>query len=452
MSDFMPAPPAPDAVRPPVTEDPAPQTRTALTPLGAIAASLVILVVALAFFAFMASSRRKPPTKPFVESRTGVEVVEVGPRKITPRVDGYGRARPTRRVTISAEVGGRVATIHRELEDGNLLPQGATVVAIDSADATATQAQAQAQLESAQAEVQRLLTTGKWLGERLKLADDTLRLELADLQRARDLKARGIDSERGLDQAQRAVVGARDAKLTLLQSEGLLAPQLAAARAKAIEARSRLDRSTRDLERCRIVLPFAGLVAKVQIEAHQQISPGQVLFELWEVERLEIPVSLSLSDAFLLSEELSSAPAMGRVEVRYELPGVSRHWPGRLLRFEPLQGETQTLRAVVEVESRQGLVPEAFCHVTLEGLAQDMALALPVSAIQEGGRVYLAVPDAKDVVRLQIKTVRTGRRSGAWVEVLAGLEAGAQVIVSPLERAIEGLPLVTQVKTEGVSK
>jgi len=451
MSDTLPTSSAADSKEPAAAPE-APATRTTLTPLGAVAASAVILALALAFFAFMASSRRKPPTKPFVESRTGVEVVEVGQRKITPRVEGYGRARPTRRVTISAEVGGRVASIHPELEDGHLLPEGATVVAIDSADATATQAQAQAQLESAEAEVLRLTTTRKWLGERLKLAEDTLRLELADLERARDLKARGIDSERGLDQAQRAVVGARDAKLTLQQSEGLLAPQLAAARARVIEARSRLDRSTRDLQRCQIVLPFAGLVAKVQIEAHQQISPGQVLFELWEVERLEIPVSLSLSDAFLLSEELSTAPAMGRVEVRYELPGVSRRWPGRVLRFEPLQGETQTLRAVVEVESRQGLVPEAFCHVTLEGLAQDMSLALPVSALQEGGRVYLAVPDEEGVVRLAIKTVRTGRRSGSWVEVLAGIEAGALVIVSPLERAIEGLPLVTTNKSEGVSK
>jgi multidrug resistance efflux pump len=428
------------------------ETRTELSVLGSIAASIAILGGAVVLFMILAGMRRKPPVKPYVETKTGVEVVEVGPRQITPSVEGYGRARPTRRVTISAEVGGRVATIHTALEDGRLVTKGATVVAIDSADATASLAQAQAQLASAQGEVERLVATKHWLAQRLELAEDTLRLELADLDRARDLKRRGIDSERGQDQAERAVVRARDAKLTLQQSAGLLGPQLAVARARVAEARARLTTATRDLERCQIVLPFSGLLAQVQVEAHQQVAPGQTLFELWEVERLEIPVSLSLGDAFLLSEQLGTAPSTGRVEVRYELPGQTRRWPGRVLRFEPLQGETQTLRAVVEVESRQGLVPEAFCHVILEGPPLEMRLALPVAAIQEGGRVYLAEPDDKGQDRLAIKTIRTGKRSGAWVEVLAGLERGSRVIVSPLERAIEGLPLVTNAQTRGVSK
>lgn len=429
-----------------------PETRTELSVLGSIVASAGILVLSVALFGLFAGLRRKPPVKPFVESRTGVEVVEVGPRSVTPSVEGYGRARPPRRVTISAEVGGRVATIHEGLDDGHLLPGGATVVWIDSADASAALTQAEAQLASAEGEVARLQETRTWLAQRLKLAEETLRLEVADLARARDLNRRGIDSERGQDQAERAVVQARDAKLTLEQSAGLLGPQLAVARARVVEAQARLATARRDLERCQVVLPFSGLLAQVQVEAHQRINAGQTLFELWEVERLEIPVSLSLGDAFLLSEELGVAPATGRVEVRYELPGQTRRWPGRVLRFEPLQGETQTLRAVVEVEARQGLVPEAFCHVVLEGPPLEMALALPVAAIQEGGRVYLAEPDDTGQDRLAIKTVRTGRRSGAWVEVLAGLERGARVIVSPLERAIEGIPLVTNAQTRGVSK
>lgn len=429
------------------------ETRTELNLLGSIVASIAIIAGASVLFGILASMRRKPPVKPFVESKTGVEVVEVGPRQVTPSVEGYGRARPTRRVTISAEIGGRVATIHPSLEDGHLVPAGATVVAIDSADATAALTQAQAQLASAEGEVERLQATKTWLGERLALAEETLRLEQADLARARDLKQRGIENERGQDQAERAVVRARDAKLTLQQSAGLLGPQIAVARARVVEARARLDTAQRDLERCRVVLPFSGLLAQVQVEAHQRVTAGQTLFELWEVERLEIPVSLSLSDALLLSRDLVQAPATGRVEVRYELPGQTRRWPGRVLRFEPLQGETQTLRAVVEVESRQGLVPEAFCHVILEGPPLAMELALPVAAIQEGGRVYVVEPDDKGQDRLAIKTVRTGKRSGSWVEVLAGLERGARVIVSPLERAIEGLPLVTSAPgSRGVSK
>lgn len=426
--------------------------QTSLSPLGAIVASAVILMGAVALFGILSSLRRTAPTKPFVESRVGVRVVEVGPRQITPQVEGYGRARPSRRITISADVAGRVATIHAGLEDGQALPAGASVVAIDSADATATLAQAQAQLETAKAEVDRLESSRTYTTQRLVLADDTLRLEVSDLERAKDLKAKGIENERGLDQAQRAVVRARDARLTLLQTQAILPPQLAAARARVAEAQARRVRSALDLERCEIVLPFAGVVAMVQVEAHQRIGVGQALFELWEVNRLEIPVSLSLADGLLLSDELGSAPRLGRVEVSYELPGLVRSWPGRVLRFEPLQGETQTLQAVVQVEAQQGLVPQAFCHVTLEGPTREIGLALPVEALQEGGRVYLARRDEAGQDRLVIAAVRTGKRSGPWVEVLSGLRAGDRVVVSPLERAIEGLPLVTSGESQAVSK
>ncbi|MBL4844398.1 MAG: hypothetical protein JKY65_02625 [Planctomycetes bacterium] len=426
--------------------------RTALTPLGAIAASFAILFGASAVFGLLASMGRTPPTKPFVESRAGVRVVEVGPRRVTPRVEGYGRARPARRITISADVSGRVVSIHPGLEDGRVLTGGTSVVAIDSADAVAALAQSQASLATAKAEVDRLEASRTWVSQRLRLADESLRLEEADLERARDLKTKGIENDRGLDQALHAVVRARDSRLTLLQTQALLRPQLAAARARVAEASARRDKSALDLQRCVIVLPFTGVVAKVRVEAHQRIAVGQALFELWDVERLEIPVSLSLGDALLLDPSLGATPRLGSVEIRYELPGLVQRWPGRVTRFEPLQAETQTLQAVVEVEARPGLVPQAFCHVTLEGPARELALALPLEALQEGGRVYLARRDEKGQDRLVVATIRTGQRSGSWIEVLAGLEPGARVIVSPLERAIEGLPLVVSTDTKGVSK
>ncbi|HBP20467.1 MAG TPA: hypothetical protein DEA08_22080 [Planctomycetes bacterium] len=77
-----------------------------------------------------------------------------------------------------------------------------------------------------------------------------------------------------------------------------------------------------------------------------------------------------------------------------------------------------------------------FVQVNLSGPPRDIPLALPVEALQEGERVYL-IQDGK----LAMRRVQRGRRIGRWVTITGGLAAGEQVIVSPLERAIEGIPL-----------
>lgn len=452
---------APAAATPvPAAADPAghaPQEELNLA--GSALATFVVVLIAVAIFGVLARAGRTPPVKPFVETKVGVRVVTLGPKRVVPRVEGFGRARPRRRVSIAAETGGRILSIHPQLEDGHTLPQGATVVEIEPADAAAALAQAEAQLASAKAEVRRLEAQRGWLEQRRVLAQETLALEEAEFARAKDLKSRGIDTDRNLDAARSAVVRARDAQIGVLQSQDLLGPQLQVAEAKVAEAEARQRSAALELTRCTITLPFAGLIAKVAVEAHQRVNPGQVLFELWDTERLEVPVALTLSDALLLSDRLGADPGLGQVEVRYELPGTIQRWQGRVLRFEPLDAQTQTLRAVVEVrnpgeEASQGsaLVPDAFCTVTIEGPPRELQLALPIDAIQEGGRVYVA-REVEGVARLAIASVRTGRQVGGWVEVLAGLEPGEQVIVSPMERAVEGTPLVPDAEPrQGVSK
>ena len=96
-------------------------------------------------------------------------------------------------------------------------------------------------------------------------------------------------------------------------------------------------------------------------------------------------------------------------------------------------------RFVVAVENppqATPLLPEVFCRVSLEGAVSQRGLTIPLTAIQERGQVYV-VRDG----RLAIAEPRLGRRLGRWVIVEQGLEAGDQVIVSPLEKVVEGIAL-----------
>jgi len=398
-----------------------------------------ILALALGVFVLLKSSRKAPPRKPSVTKKVGVKVVAAGPQRITPQVQGLARTRPRRRVVISAEVGGQVAWIHEHLEDGAHLDSGTVVLQIDAVDQRAQLARVEATLASARAEVARLEASERFLTDRLEVAKETLALERRELARVEGLESGGINTQRELEEARRSVLRARDALIGLDQTSVLLAPQLRAAQARVQEQEAQRVLARLDLERTTIRLRFAGQLAAVNVEAHQRVAPGTVLFELWDDGAVEVPVVLPLAEASLLAPDLRATP-LQRVEVVFEQQGEVLRWPGQLIRFEPVDAETQTVRAVVRVQdaTRGGLPLSAgmFVQVHLTGPPRDVPLALPVEALQEGDRVYL-IQDGK----LAMRRVQRGRRIGRWVTITGGLAAGEQVIVSPLERAIEGIPL-----------
>ncbi|MBX3470365.1 MAG: efflux RND transporter periplasmic adaptor subunit, partial [Planctomycetes bacterium] len=185
--------------------------------------------------------------------------------------------------------------------------------------------------------------------------------------------------------------------------------------------------------------PFAGQVVAAPVQAQEHVAAGQVLFELHDLSRIEVPVPLPLDEAALLAPGLGAVPA--RVTVGQDA------WDGVLARLEPVDAATQTVRAVVVVEREGGrtpLPPGAFCRVALRAPPLEAGVVIPLEALQERDRVYVARDE-----RLEVVAVRPGRRLGRWRVIEAGLAPGALVVVSPLERAVAGTALTVVVEPEG---
>jgi multidrug efflux pump subunit AcrA (membrane-fusion protein) len=129
-----------------------------------------------------------------------------------------------------------------------------------------------------------------------------------------------------------------------------------------------------------------------------------------------------------------------RARVTFEDDGTVVQWDGLLRRFEPVDPQTQTVKAVVEVRGRSqddlALAANVFCRVTISTRPVPTTTAIPLAALQERNRVFLLREGVLDVVEVEI-----GRRLGSWVEIRAGLSAGDLVITSTLEKPIEGTPL-----------
>ena len=93
----------------------------------------------------------------------------------------------------------------------------------------------------------------------------------------------------------------------------------------------------------------------------------------------------------------------------------------------------------------------SFARVVFQG-APRRALLVPVKAIQRRGQVSSVYVVQDGVARLRL--IRVGTSSSAGVEVLAGLDAGESIVVSPLTQLADGAPVTVGnvlTPTEGTS-
>ncbi|MEZ6189454.1 MAG: efflux RND transporter periplasmic adaptor subunit [Planctomycetota bacterium] len=359
------------------------------------------------------------------------------PLALTPRVEALGRVRPLRSVALSAQVAGEVVELHPDLDDGNVLPAGTVVARIDARDVEHELAQVRAQIAAQEADLESLKIERETTARRIEAAKQLVQIAEQELARLDDMQGSGVGTLQTVDAARRAVVQSEDGLIALEATQRLLGPREARAKASLAEARAREAQLELRLERTRIVLPFTGMVRDVAVEQHQLVSAPQVLCQVLEVDQLELPVSLTLADASLVAPGL--VPGQTQARVTREVNGRASEWDARLVRFEPVNPDTQTIVAVLRLDPGPdvgALAPGLFCEVTLSGPPLPPAIVLPRAAIQERERVY-RVTEGK----LEIVPVVLGAQIGDWVEIREGLRAGEEVVVSTLDEALDGAPV-----------
>jgi RND family efflux transporter MFP subunit len=162
--------------------------------------------------------------------------------------------------------------------------------------------------------------------------------------------------------------------------------------------------------------PFNGLVTRRYLDPGAFAAPGTPIIEIQDGSRLRIAVDLAPEAARGLRRGQTLEATVEAQPTRAVIEGV----------IPAPAGALYTVNAVVD--NRAG--------VFLPGSAATLLLPL------EGRRVVL-VPDNAVVtegdlsgVRVvgaagpELRWVRLGRRSGGWVEILAGLRAGEQISVA----------------------
>lgn len=222
----------------------------------------------------------------------------------------------------------------------------------------------------------------------VRLQDDTL----AEQTRQAEAAVRLAEATATAARARVDEVAARATRSRALAAQGLtsaletetLDAQLAAARASAEEALARVDAARATLEERRAALaradvrsPVDGRVGQVRIERGMRLEPGDLLFVVGDLDRLE--VELPLSEA-----QLARAAVGQRVEILARA-GDGEPIAARVARISPFlaPGSFSTVAEVELDDSGRRLAPGAFVAADLFVGESARATLLPTNALHE---------------------------------------------------------------------
>jgi RND family efflux transporter MFP subunit len=211
--------------------------------------------------------------------------------------------------------------------------------------------------------------------------------------------------------------------------------KLEAARAQVHETQVQLDYTS-------IRAPFKGMIVTRFIKFAQHVQSSTPLFRISAFDPLQCPIQVPEKD---LGRLQVGQPAHLTVEA---FPG--ERFEARVLRVSPVvDSATGTVKTTLEVETRGRLRPGMFASVFLETDRHADALVIPKTALvleSIGDTVYIKEGDVA-----HRREVRLGYDEGDHVEVVAGLEAGQDVIVLGQDSLSDGTPVYVLEPGSGVN-
>jgi RND family efflux transporter MFP subunit len=290
---------------------------------------------------------------------------------------------------------------------------------------------------------------------RLKQAKDTAAESQRNLSRATQLYAGGAISRAAFDDAQtqakisdaqvgqafeaynRLLAGARPEELNAAAARHAAAiASLNEARASAAQAAAAARGAQYDLSHTTVVAPFAGTVDRVWIRVGALVSPQTPVITLASKQALRVAVDLDEEDASKVQ------PGM---QVTINVPG----YPGQPVngRVERIAStattpadvtlRSRTIRAEVIVSGNAALLkPGMRVDVKGQGIVALDALKIPSDALTfvNGKNAVYVVSDERANLRL----VEVGYVDDVVAEVIAGLNAGDEVVVGDLGSLHDG--------------
>ncbi|MFN3235731.1 MAG: efflux RND transporter periplasmic adaptor subunit [Pseudomonadales bacterium] len=342
------------------------------------------------------------PTSPLAPL---VRVQTVLPGQVHMTAETHGTIAPRTESELTPEVSGRVVAISDAMVTGGFFSAGEVLVSIEKLDYQLALEQARASLERSKSEL-----------------DNARRANT----RQQDLLQKNLTSDAQSDEAQN---------------------RLAIAEASMREAQARLAKAERDLQRTDLVAPYDGRVRSEQVDVGQFVNRGSPIATIFATDYVEVRLPIKDDELQFVDVPLgtNAEDSGATVTLTAKFGGEKVQWQGQVVRTEgEIDPRTRMVNVVARVLSpyetnndKPPLSVGLFVGAEISGSTFDDVVVLPRIALRGPSQVY--VVDAEN--RLQFREVEVLREVDDQIYIKAGLQPGERVCISPLETAIEAMPV-----------
>lgn len=317
-----------------------------------------------------------------------------------------GTVEATRRSKLAPQTGGQVAKL--SVKRGDRVTAGQVLLELWNDDLRAQVALAKSETVRAKALVEQ--------------AKQMAAVAQSDMKRMVELRQTEISSE---ERTQRMIA---EAAAKNAEYDAALAAQLV--------SEDRVRTSEASLARTILVAPFGGIVAEVNAELGEYVTPSPpgipTLPAIDLIDTSEIRVKAPI-------DEVDAAAARVGMSARITLDAYrGRVFQGRVIRIAPYvldrEKEARTVDvevAFVDAEEAKVVLPGASADVEIVVSGVDDVVRIPTEALLPGRSALVVEPGSG---RLATRTLELGAGSFTFTQVITGLAVGDKVVVS-LDRA-----------------
>jgi len=365
---------------------------------------LIIALLAGAGFAVWTRMRPQPV-------HVVVHAVEIGLVERLVANTRAGTVKACRRADLSPGVGGQITLL--PIKKGDRVAAGALLIEIWNKDLTA-------QVELTKSEGRAAAARAASLKQQVEKAS-------RDAERLKKLHVKAMNSEQDLD--------------TALTQLAIYQADYSAALADEKTSLDRLQVLASEIDRTRLRAPFAGVIAEINGELNEYVTPSPP-----GIPTPPVVVLLDTSCFYISApiDEVDAEAIKIGMPTRISLDAFGkRSFSGRVRQIDPyiLDREKQARTVSVEVD----FVTPAETENLLTGYSADVeividsranVLRIPSQTVMDGQRVF--VFDPRDG-RLHERKITTGLANWEVTEVAGGLTLGEQVVLSTDQAGVKDM-------------
>lgn len=417
---------------------------------------LIVLILVFSGGVYMFLSATAGEVEKVDEDRAlaRVPVFEATKVEIQRQWTGQGVAEAMDNADVPARVSATIDVIEPCVLVGTRVDKGQLLFKLDPSDYERQVAQQKNTVTSIEAEIQLLNVERDRLAERLELAKEEAELAEDEFERVSKLFTSNAAGQQDKDRTRRQSLAAAQTVVQIREQLEKIPGRQAQLQARRDAQEAQLKLSQLNLERTQVTSPIDGVIAAVDVEVGENVTPGMRLTRVVNLQSIE--VGLNLPSA------ARQSVAVGNQVTLTSVSDMARKWHGVIQRVSPDDDETnRTMKVFVLVDQSEAIqqyisgdasaklraqimTPGTFLAGIVTSSIREARFVVPARAIR-AGKVHVITDgmietrNVKPIYNIEQSIDSLGLPDRQWVVLEdEGLKPGQMIAVNMSTTVLDG--------------